>query len=180
MVGYRDVFNGNGRPRTRVRIRAEIAKGRRAGDVFLPDKLVAKLKRFRAEVDVVTMTATPIPRTLQLGMLGLRDLSIIDTPPVDRLAIRPQLDRRNDADLFGQGCCFQIVGTNQEEVCQRGAENIERVDPRIDRGIEVAPEFVADEVADTSSLAPDLRRRHRADGCESFIEEFGDLVLRGG
>ena len=43
-----DVFNGNGRPRTRIRIRAEIAKRGKAGDVFLPDKLVVKLRRFRA------------------------------------------------------------------------------------------------------------------------------------
>ncbi len=42
-----DVFNGNGRPRTRIRIRREIAKRGKAGDVFLPDKLVAKLRRFR-------------------------------------------------------------------------------------------------------------------------------------
>ncbi len=42
-----DVFNGNGRPRTRIRIRAEIAKGGKAGDVFLPDKLVVKLRRFK-------------------------------------------------------------------------------------------------------------------------------------
>ncbi len=42
-----DVFNGNGRPRTRIRVRAEIAKRGKAGDVFLPDKLVAKLRRFR-------------------------------------------------------------------------------------------------------------------------------------
>ena len=42
-----DVFNGNGRPRTRIRIRAEIAKRGKAGDVFLPDKLVVKLRRFR-------------------------------------------------------------------------------------------------------------------------------------
>jgi len=42
-----DVFNGNGRPRTRVRIRAEIAKQGKAGDVFLPDRLVVKLRRFR-------------------------------------------------------------------------------------------------------------------------------------
>ncbi len=43
-----DVFNGNGRPRTRIQIRAEIAKGGKAGDVFLPDKLVAKLRRLRS------------------------------------------------------------------------------------------------------------------------------------
>ncbi len=43
-----DVFNGNGRPRTRIRIRKEIAKRGKVGDVFLPDRLIAKLKRFRA------------------------------------------------------------------------------------------------------------------------------------
>ncbi len=43
-----DLFSGNGRPRTRIRIRREIAKRGKAGDVFLPDKLVAKLRRFRA------------------------------------------------------------------------------------------------------------------------------------
>ncbi len=42
-----DLFNGNGRPRARIRIRAEIAKRGKAGDVFLPDRLVAKLRRFR-------------------------------------------------------------------------------------------------------------------------------------
>jgi integrase len=42
-----DVYNGNGHPRVRIRIRAEIAKRGRAGDVFLPDRLVAKLRRFR-------------------------------------------------------------------------------------------------------------------------------------
>ena len=42
-----DVFAPNGTPRVRVRIRAEIAKGGRAGDVFLPDRLVVKLRRFR-------------------------------------------------------------------------------------------------------------------------------------
>lgn len=46
MVGFRDVFNGNGQPRTRVRIRREIAKRGKAGDVFLPDRLVVKLTRF--------------------------------------------------------------------------------------------------------------------------------------
>ena len=47
-----------------------------------------RLKEMRAEVHVLTLTATPIPRTLQLSLTGVRDLSIIGTPPVDRLAIR--------------------------------------------------------------------------------------------
>ncbi|WP_373086092.1 transcription-repair coupling factor [Sneathiella sp.] len=47
-----------------------------------------RLKDLRADVHVLTLTATPIPRTLQMAMTGIRDLSIIATPPVDRLAIR--------------------------------------------------------------------------------------------
>ena len=47
-----------------------------------------RLKEIRAEVHVLTLTATPIPRTLQLAMTGVRDLSIMATPPVDRLAVR--------------------------------------------------------------------------------------------
>jgi transcription-repair coupling factor (superfamily II helicase) len=47
-----------------------------------------KLKQLRADVHVLTLTATPIPRTLQMAMAGLRELSTIQTPPVDRLAVR--------------------------------------------------------------------------------------------
>ncbi len=47
-----------------------------------------RLKDLRAEVHVLTLSATPIPRTLQLAMTGVRDLSIIATPPVDRLSVR--------------------------------------------------------------------------------------------
>jgi transcription-repair coupling factor (superfamily II helicase) len=47
-----------------------------------------KLKTLRSEVHVLTLTATPIPRTLQLALTGVRDLSIIASPPVDRLAVR--------------------------------------------------------------------------------------------
>ena len=47
-----------------------------------------RLKQMRSEVHVLTLTATPIPRTLQLSLAGVRDLSVISTPPVDRLSIR--------------------------------------------------------------------------------------------
>jgi transcription-repair coupling factor (superfamily II helicase) len=47
-----------------------------------------KLKQLRAEVHVLTLTATPIPRTLQLALTGVRELSLIASPPVDRLAVR--------------------------------------------------------------------------------------------
>ncbi|MBX9797110.1 transcription-repair coupling factor [Sphingomonas sp.] len=47
-----------------------------------------RLKALKADVHVLTLTATPIPRTLQMAMSGLRELSVIQTPPVDRLAVR--------------------------------------------------------------------------------------------
>ncbi|WP_144184073.1 transcription-repair coupling factor [Elioraea rosea] len=47
-----------------------------------------RLKQLRAEVHVLTLTATPIPRTLQLALTGVREMSIIATPPIDRLAVR--------------------------------------------------------------------------------------------
>ena len=47
-----------------------------------------KLKQLKADVHVLTMTATPIPRTLQLALSGVREMSIIASPPIDRLAVR--------------------------------------------------------------------------------------------
>jgi transcription-repair coupling factor (superfamily II helicase) len=56
-----------------------------------------KLKKLRTQVDVLTMSATPIPRTMHMALMGLRDLSIITTPPADRLAIRTMVSRYSDA-----------------------------------------------------------------------------------
>jgi transcription-repair coupling factor (superfamily II helicase) len=55
-----------------------------------------RLKQFRAVVDIMTLTATPIPRTLYMSLMGIRDLSIIDTPPVDRLSIKTYVSRFSD------------------------------------------------------------------------------------
>ncbi|HET6146910.1 MAG TPA: transcription-repair coupling factor [Polyangia bacterium] len=60
-----------------------------------------RLKELRTQVDVLTLTATPIPRTLQMAMGGLREISIIATPPADRLAIRTTVCRF-DRDLLGE------------------------------------------------------------------------------
>ncbi len=55
-----------------------------------------KIKRFKASVDVLTLSATPIPRTLHMSLMGIRDLSIINTPPADRRAVRTRLLPTND------------------------------------------------------------------------------------
>lgn len=55
-----------------------------------------RIKKIRAEVDVLTLTATPIPRTLQMSLLGIRDLSVISTPPRKRRSIKTFLARNDD------------------------------------------------------------------------------------
>jgi transcription-repair coupling factor (superfamily II helicase) len=52
-----------------------------------------QLKKYRTQVHVLTMSATPIPRTMHMGMMGVRDLSVIATPPVDRLAVKTEVHK---------------------------------------------------------------------------------------
>ena len=58
-----------------------------------------RFKQLKTSVDVLTMTATPIPRTLHMSLLGLREISMITTAPVDRLAVRTYLTRHSDVVL---------------------------------------------------------------------------------
>ena len=75
-----------------------------------------KIKNMRARVDVLALSATPIPRTLNMSILGLRDLSIIETPPKDRLAIQTVVVRFSeriirsavDLELKRQGQVFFV------------------------------------------------------------------------
>src|SRR5205085_2312109 len=82
-----------------------------------------KLKQLKADVHVLTLTATPIPRTLQLALTGVREMSLIATPPVDRLAVRTFISpfdgvvireaiqrERSRADMFGLGQLYQLRG----------------------------------------------------------------------
>ena len=60
-----------------------------------------RIKQMRKKIDVLTMTATPIPRTLNMSLVGIRDMSVIETPPRDRLAIQTQVVRF-DADVIAR------------------------------------------------------------------------------
>jgi transcription-repair coupling factor (superfamily II helicase) len=55
-----------------------------------------RIRQLRPTIDVLTLTATPIPRTLNMSLSGIRDLSVIETPPVDRLAIRTYVTKQED------------------------------------------------------------------------------------
>lgn len=58
-----------------------------------------KLKHFRNNIDVLTLTATPIPRTLQLSLSGIRGLSVIETPPVDRKPVETAISERDPIEM---------------------------------------------------------------------------------
>jgi transcription-repair coupling factor (superfamily II helicase) len=66
-----------------------------------------KLKKLRAQVDILTLTATPIPRTLNMSLAGLRELSIIATPPVERLAVKTFVSEWQNA-LIQEACLREI------------------------------------------------------------------------
>ena len=87
-----------------------------------------RLKQLRTQVDVLTLTATPIPRTLQMTMASVRDLSIIDTPPSGRLAIRTQVLRFSEKAIreailreLGRGGQTYFVHNRVETMERMGA-----------------------------------------------------------
>ncbi len=84
-----------------------------------------RLKQLRTQVDVLTLTATPIPRTLQMAFSGVRDLSVIDTPPPGRLAIRTQVVRFNPT-LIREAIRRELARQGQVFYVHNRVETIER------------------------------------------------------
>ncbi len=82
-----------------------------------------RLKELRTQVDVLTLTATPIPRTLQMAMGGLREISVIATPPVDRLAIRTFVSRFDPA-LLGDALVKELARGGQVFYVHNRVEDI--------------------------------------------------------
>ncbi|MFH0900573.1 MAG: transcription-repair coupling factor, partial [Pseudomonadota bacterium] len=89
-----------------------------------------RLKKLRTQIDVLTLTATPIPRTLHLGLMGMRDVSIIATPPADRLAVRTFVCRPDD-DVIREGIGRELARGGQVFfVCHRIGERAETAPSR--------------------------------------------------
>ncbi len=83
------------------------------------------LKSYRAKVDILTLTATPIPRTLNMSMSGMRDLSIIATPPAKRLAIKTFVRQRNQP-LIKEAIQREIRRGGQVYFLHNSVETIEK------------------------------------------------------
>ena len=89
-----------------------------------------RLKRLRTEVDVLAMSATPIPRTLYLALLGARDLSVIETPPRDRLPIRTVV-RSYDEKLVRDAVKAELARGGQVFYLHNRVETIRAVAERL-------------------------------------------------
>ncbi len=85
-----------------------------------------QLKKYRSQIDVLTLTATPIPRTLNMSISGIRDLSIIATPPARRLAIKTFVQQWDD-DIIREGILREIKRGGQVYFLHNKVEDIARV-----------------------------------------------------
>lgn len=89
-------------------------------------KVKEKLKEFRATIDVLTMTATPIPRTMQFSLMGARDLSIINTPPANRQPVYTEI-HTFDEELIRDAVIQELSRGGQVFFIHNRVKNIEEV-----------------------------------------------------
>ena len=92
-----------------------------------------KLKALRTNVDVLTLTATPIPRTLQFSLLGARDLSVINTPPPNRYPVQTEMITLDDEDIMKEAIQLEMQRNGQIYVVCNRIEMLPRIEDRIHR-----------------------------------------------
>jgi transcription-repair coupling factor (superfamily II helicase) len=91
-----------------------------------------KIKKMKANVDTLTLTATPIPRTLQFSLMGARDLSIINTPPPNRMPIVTEIHGFNE-EIIKEGIEYEVSRNGQVFFIHNRVENIKEVQIKINR-----------------------------------------------
>jgi transcription-repair coupling factor (superfamily II helicase) len=89
-----------------------------------------RLKKLRQTVDVLTMTATPIPRTLHLSLLGIRDISNLETPPADRLAVETRITRF-DPQLIRHAITRELNREGQIYFVHNRVHNIQQIADKV-------------------------------------------------
>jgi transcription-repair coupling factor (superfamily II helicase) len=90
------------------------------------------IKALRSEIDVLTLTATPIPRTLNMALGGIRDMSLITTPPAERLAVKTFVTEWNDV-LIREACLREIKRGGQVYFIHNRVEDIGSVGERLSK-----------------------------------------------
>ena len=90
-----------------------------------------KLKSLRTNVDVLTLTATPIPRTLQFSLLGARDLSVMTTPPQNRYPVQTEVITPDDEDIIKEAIDIEMQRNGQIFIVNNRIEMLPRIERRI-------------------------------------------------
>jgi len=93
-----------------------------------------KLRRVKTNVDTLTMTATPIPRTLQFSLMGARDLSNINTPPPNRYPIHTEIQRFN-SDIIREAIEFEMSRNGQVFFINNRVQNISEIEAIVRREV---------------------------------------------
>ena len=93
-----------------------------------------KLKQMRVNVDTLTLTATPIPRTLQFSLMGARDLSVINTPPPNRFPIQTEVHTFNE-DIIREAIQYELERDGQVFFIHNRVQNIREVEDMIRRTV---------------------------------------------
>ncbi|MBR1480961.1 MAG: transcription-repair coupling factor [Paludibacteraceae bacterium] len=92
-----------------------------------------KIKSLRANIDVLTLTATPIPRTLQFSLLGARDLSVMTTPPPNRYPVQTEQLTLDDEDILQEAIELELGRNGQVFVVNNRIDMLPRIEQRIKR-----------------------------------------------
>lgn len=90
------------------------------------------IKSLRSHIDILTLTATPIPRTMNMALGGIRDMSLITTPPADRLAVRTFVTEWNDG-LIREACLREIKRGGQVYFIHNRVESIATIGERLSK-----------------------------------------------
>jgi transcription-repair coupling factor (superfamily II helicase) len=126
-----------------------------------------RIKQIRKKVDVLTMTATPIPRTLNMSLVGIRDMSIIETPPKDRLSIQTNV-LKFDQQVIGRAIRSELARNGQVYFVHNRVESIFSIGNLIQR---LVPE--ARVVVGHGQMNEDVLERAMLD----FIAKKFDVLL---
>jgi transcription-repair coupling factor (superfamily II helicase) len=126
-----------------------------------------RIKQLKKTVDVVTLTATPIPRTLQMAFSGLRDLSVINTPPPDRISIRTQVCRA-DESLIREAILREVQRGGQVFFVHNRVQTIDALAVRLGRIVPEVRVIIAH---------GQMKERELEDRMMTFMNGDADVLL---
>ena len=136
------------------------------------------LKRLRMTADVLTMSATPIPRTLYLSMTGARDISVLKTPPLERVAVETKVVRDSDATVR-QAIERELARGGQVYYLYNRVLTIRRMEERLRTLVPSARIEVAHGQMESSTLAAKMQHFAKGDAdvllCTTIVESGLDI-----